>query len=376
MEERLSFDVIQKLAAISQQNGFICERDLLEIDPHFVENPIRREQLTFHLRQAGLALRPALYERRPPATNLADVRVDDAVDLYLKEVAGIPLLTAEEEVELAAAMKRGHLAEEQVAGQSPDALGEETWVALHRYVRQGEVARQHLIQANSRLVISIAKRYLGHGVSLLDLIQEGNIGLIRAVEKFDYTLGYKFSTYATWWIRQAVTRAIADQGRTIRVPVHMCERINQLMQAKRELTQALGHEPSSEELAEALEVPVSRIQQTLQVAQHPLSLDMPMGEEQESLFGDFIEDEQSIHPTDAAAYTLLCEQMQDLMGSLTSREGRVIQLRFGLRNGRTHTLEEVGRMFGVTRERIRQIEAKALRKLRHPHRAQKLRDFL
>lgn len=309
---------------------------------------------------------------RPTTPTTADWRVDDTVSLYLREVAAIPLLSGEEEVQLAKRMEQGRLAATALRSEPAD----EQHYPLQRAVREGESARQHLIKANFRLVISIAKRYTGRGVGFLDLIQEGNIGLIRAVEKFEYQRGFKFSTYATWWIRQAVTRALADQGRTIRIPVHMCERINRVLRTTRELVQQLGREPSVEELAATLHVTVARVEQLLKIAERPLSLEMPVGEEEESQLGDFIEDTISVTPNDAATYQLMREHMIDILGALSPREGRVLQMRFGLRHGRPHTLEEVGHKFGVTRERIRQIEAKALKKLRHPRRAKTLKDYL
>jgi len=306
--------------------------------------------------------------------DLSEIGVDDTVSLYLKEISRIDLLTAEEEVDLAIRMERGQKARLRLSrdGELTPAEKKE----LEGLKADGEAARQHLIKANFRLVVSIAKKYVGRGVSFLDLIQEGNIGLIRAVEKFDYHRGYKFSTYATWWIRQAITRAIADQGRTIRVPVHMCERINKLARVSRGLIQELGREPTSEEIAVELGTTPKKVEKIIEIAQRPLSLEMPVGEEKDSHLGDFIEDEKTQAPTDAASLQLLREQMEDILTSLTPREGRVLQMRFGLKDGHSHTLEEVGRQFGVTRERIRQIEAKALRKLRHPSRSRKLRDYL
>ena len=272
---------------------------------------------------------------------------DDPVRMYLKEIGKVPLLTAEEEQDLAKRMTEGD-----------------------------EEARKKLTEANLRLVVSIAKRYVGRGMLFLDLIQEGNLGLIRAVEKFDYTKGYKFSTYATWWIRQAITRAIADQARTIRIPVHMVETINKVIRVSRKLLQELGHDPSAEEIAQAMDLPPEKVREILKVAQEPVSLETPIGEEEDSHLGDFIPDEEASAPSEVASLSLLREQLFDVMDTLTPREKKVLELRFGLTDGRTRTLEEVGREFGVTRERIRQIEAKALRKLRHPSRSKKLRDFL
>ncbi len=278
------------------------------------------------------------------------VSIEDPVRMYLKEIGKVPLLNAEEEIALAQAMERG---------------GEE-----------GEIAKKKLAEANLRLVVSIAKRYVGRGMLFLDLIQEGNLGLIKAVEKFDYRKGYKFSTYATWWIRQAITRAIADQARTIRIPVHMVETINKLVRVQRQLLQELGREPSPEEIAAEMNMPVERVREILKISQEPVSLETPIGEEEDSHLGDFIQDENVPIPADAAAFTLLKEQLVEVLDTLTDREQKVLRLRFGLDDGRARTLEEVGREFNVTRERIRQIEAKALRKLRHPSRSRKLKDFL
>ncbi len=300
------------------------------------------------------------------------VTVEDAVSLYLKEISQTPLLTAEEERDLAAQVERGRDASSELdEGNGTDKHGD-----LLQAIKEGEAARQRIIESNFRLVVSIAKHYTGRGVSFLDLIQEGNIGLIRAVEKFDYHRGFKFSTYATWWIRQAITRAIADQGRTIRVPVHMCERINKVTRTTRHLAQTLGREPTVDELAEEMEVEPSKIEGILRVAQNPLSLEMPVGDDNDGHLGDFIEDENTAPPLETATNQLLHEEVSSILTSLSPREGRVIQLRFGLKDGRTHTLDEVGRKFGVTRERVRQIEAKALRKLRHPRHTRRLRDFV
>ncbi|WBW50387.1 RNA polymerase sigma factor RpoD [Peptoniphilus equinus] len=275
------------------------------------------------------------------------VSVDDPVRMYLKEIGKIPLLTAEEEVAIAKRMENGE-----------------------------NLAKKELAEANLRLVVSIAKRYVGRGMSFLDLIQEGNLGLMKAVEKFDYTKGFKFSTYATWWIRQAITRAIADQARTIRIPVHMVETINKLVRVQRQLVQELGRDPEPEEIAAEMGIDVDKVREIQKIAQEPVSLETPIGEEEDSHLGDFIPDEEILSPSDAATFTLLKEQLEDVLETLTDREKKVLTLRFGLDDGRARTLEEVGKEFDVTRERIRQIEAKALRKLRHPSRSKKLKDFL
>ena len=275
------------------------------------------------------------------------VSIEDPVRMYLKEIGKVPLLSAEEEIELAKKMEQGD-----------------------------ENAKKRLAEANLRLVVSIAKRYVGRGMLFLDLIQEGNLGLIKAVEKFDYRKGYKFSTYATWWIRQAITRVIADQARTIRIPVHMVETINKLIRVSRQLLQELGREPTPEEIAEEMDMPVDRVREILKISQEPVSLETPIGEEEDSHLGDFIQDDNVPVPADAAAFTLLKEQLVEVLGTLTEREQKVLRLRFGLDDGRARTLEEVGKEFNVTRERIRQIEAKALRKLRHPSRSRKLKDYL
>ncbi len=303
---------------------------------------------------------------------------DDPVRMYLKEIGKVNLLTSEEEVELAQTMAAGAAAKEQMEELS--ALGEEmpaeVTEELEKLIKKGERAKQRLAEANLRLVVSIAKRYVGRGMQFLDLIQEGNLGLIKAVEKFDYTKGYKFSTYATWWIRQAITRAIADQARTIRIPVHMVETINKVIRVSRQLLQELGHDPTPEEIAKEMDMPVDRVREILKIAQEPVSLETPIGEEEDSHLGDFIPDEDASEPAEAASFTLLKEQLIEVLATLTPREEKVLKLRFGIEDGRTRTLEEVGKEFNVTRERIRQIEAKALRKLRHPSRSKKLKDFL
>ena len=303
---------------------------------------------------------------------------DDPVRMYLKEIGKVNLLTSEEEVELAQAMTAGNEAQAQLneLKEAGEEIPEELRIELEKTIKKGERARQRLAEANLRLVVSIAKRYVGRGMQFLDLIQEGNLGLIKAVEKFDYVKGFKFSTYATWWIRQAITRAIADQARTIRIPVHMVETINKVIRVSRQLLQELGHDPSAEEIAEEMNMPAERVREIMKIAQEPVSLETPIGEEEDSHLGDFIPDEDASEPAEAASFTLLKEQLVEVLSTLTPREEKVLKLRFGIEDGRTRTLEEVGKEFNVTRERIRQIEAKALRKLRHPSRSKKLKDFL
>jgi RNA polymerase primary sigma factor len=317
-------------------------------------------------------------EDEPPAKSDDDAGVrsptNDPVRMYLKEIGRVPLLTAEEEVDLAKRVEAGLFASEKLT------MNVSVPVGLHRDLelieRDGQLAKKRLIEANLRLVVSIAKRYVGRGMLFLDLIQEGNIGLIRAVEKFRYTKGFKFSTYATWWIRQAITRAIADQARTIRIPVHMVETINKLVRIQRQLLQDLGREPTPEEIGKEMELPPERVREIQKLSQEPVSLETPIGEEDDSNLGDFIEDSDAVVPIDAASFILLQEQLDSILHTLSEREKKVIQLRFGLTDGHPRTLEEVGKEFGVTRERIRQIESKTLSKLRHPSRSQKLRDYL
>ncbi|HET9155655.1 MAG TPA: RNA polymerase sigma factor RpoD [Myxococcaceae bacterium] len=303
---------------------------------------------------------------------------NDPVRMYLKEIGKVPLLTAEQEVILAKAIDEGEAATAEIdkATDNGRKLSPTRLRELQRTERHGQLAKKKLIEANLRLVVSIAKRYVGRGMLFLDLIQEGNLGLIRAVEKFDYNKGFKFSTYATWWIRQAITRAIADQARTIRIPVHMVETINKLIRIQRQLLQDLGREPTPEEIGREMEFSPEKVREILKVSQEPVSLETPIGEEEDSHLGDFIEDSDAVVPVDAASFILLQEQLDSVLHTLSEREKKVIQLRFGLTDGHPRTLEEVGREFGVTRERIRQIESKTLSKLRHPSRSQKLRDYL
>ena len=341
---------------------------------------------------------PDLADEEPAAEEIADVEeeelvdpnslvnsfsIDDPVRMYLKEIGKVPLLNPDEEIVLAQAMSAGaeakarldELEEQRKNGETPEISPEEE-AQLRKVYQKGESSKQKLAEANLRLVVSIAKRYVGRGMLFLDLIQEGNLGLIKAVEKFDYTKGYKFSTYATWWIRQAITRAIADQARTIRIPVHMVETINKVIRVSRQLLQELGHDPSPNEIAAEMGMPVEKVREILKIAQEPVSLETPIGEEEDSHLGDFIPDEGASEPSEAASFTLLKEQLMDVLSTLTPREEKVLKLRFGIEDGRSRTLEEVGKEFNVTRERIRQIEAKALRKLRHPSRSKKLKDFL
>ena len=303
------------------------------------------------------------------------INIDDHVIMYLKEIGKVNLLTPEEELSLAKRMADGETAKEQLE-EIGEEIDEDTKKQIDLLIADGEKAKKSLAEANLRLVVSIAKRYVGRGMLFLDLIQEGNLGLIKAVDKFDYTKGYKFSTYATWWIRQAITRAIADQARTIRIPVHMVETINKLVRVSRQLVQELGREPTPEELAKELNMPVDKVREISKISQEPVSLETPIGEEEDSHLGDFIPDEDAPAPSEAASFVLLKEQLGAVLETLSEREAKVLRLRFGLDDGRARTLEEVGKEFDVTRERIRQIEAKALRKLRHPSRSKKLKDFL
>ncbi|MEJ2150853.1 MAG: RNA polymerase sigma factor RpoD, partial [Chloroflexota bacterium] len=307
--------------------------------------------------------------------DLSGIASDDTVGLYLKEMARVPLLTTEEEIDLARRLEQGLLSGKRLARANGD-LSSEKRAELQARQEDGMAAREHLIKANTRLVVSIAKKYIGQGVHFLDLIQEGNLGLMKAVEKFDYRRGYRFSTYATWWIRQTITRAIADQGRTIRVPVHMSDRIRRLYKTARQLEQTHGRKPTPEEIAEALGVEPRKVPWMLRVSWQPLSLEHPVGEDEDSELGSFIEDDSTPTPTDSVSDNLLREKVEEVLATLSPREARILRLRFGLHNGRTYTLEEVGQKFGLTRERIRQIEGKALRRLRHPRRSRQLRDYL
>jgi RNA polymerase primary sigma factor len=383
---------IERLVALGRSQGYVTYDDVMEAVPEAELNIEQLEDALATLIEMGIEISDAELEepveeqkeRKETVTvestvtasdiDLSAIDIDDSISLYLKEIGRIPLLTAEQEVSLAKRMEAGRDTKKRLSNNRN--LDHQERVELSAIVRDGKSAQEHLIKANSRLVVSVAKKYVGRGVPFLDLIQEGNIGLIRAVNKFDYRRGYKFSTYATWWIRQAVTRAIADQGRTIRVPVHMYEQINRLARVSRQLVQELGRDPTVEEIAGELGVSPKKVERTIKVSQRPLSLEMPVGEEDDSFLGDFIEDSDAPSPTDQASQQLLRDQIDDIFVSLTPREVRILQLRFGLVDGYSYTLEEVGKKFGVTRERIRQIEAQALGRLRHPSRSRKLRDFL
>ena len=395
---------MRQLLAYGKKKGKLESPELMDAVDELNLEGAQFDQLYDSLEQlgidisAGADLLPDASDDDPPAEEIAEVEeeelvdpntlvnsfsVDDPVRMYLKEIGKVSLLTPDEEIALAKAMASGAEAEEKLRDQrrkrknkEPLPYGPDEEVALLKTKRRGDTAKQKLAEANLRLVVSIAKRYVGRGMLFLDLIQEGNLGLIKAVEKFDYTKGYKFSTYATWWIRQAITRAIADQARTIRIPVHMVETINKVIRVSRQLLQELGHDPSPTEIAEEMNMPVEKVREILKIAQEPVSLETPIGEEEDSHLGDFIPDEGASEPSEAASFTLLKEQLMEVLGTLTPREEKVLKLRFGIEDGRTRTLEEVGKEFNVTRERIRQIEAKALRKLRHPSRSKKLKDFL
>ncbi len=358
-KELPSIESLQELISKGKKQGNLSYREIMDALQDVDLTPEQIDEVYERLTKLGIDIiadtgdGEVLESENGTGADGADVMVsegiglDDPVRMYLKEIGRVPLLTAEEEVELAKRIEAGDME-----------------------------AKRALAEANLRLVVSIAKRYVGRGMLFLDLIQEGNLGLIKAVEKFDYTKGYKFSTYATWWIRQAITRSIADQARTIRIPVHMVETINKLVRVSRQPVQTLGRDPTPEEIAEQMDMPVERVREIMRIAQEPVSLETPIGEEEDSHLGDFIEDQEALAPADVASFVMLKEQLEEVLESLTPREEKVLRLRFGLDDGRARTLEEVGQVFGVTRERIRQIEAKALRKLRHPSRSKKLKDFL
>ncbi len=350
--------VVKELLELGKQKGQLNNQDILDAISEIDFDPEQLEKLYDNLEQQGIEIVEDMGDIKIDDIDLGEgkdsdfvadgaVTVDDPVKVYLKEIGRVPLLSSEEEIDLAIRIANGDVQ-----------------------------AKQRLSEANLRLVVSIAKRYLGRGMQFLDLIQEGNLGLIKAVDKFDYTKGFKFSTYATWWIRQAITRAIADQARTIRIPVHMVETINKVKKVQSQLLHQNGHEPTPDEIADELDLPVDKVREIMRVAQEPVSLETPIGEEEDSHLGDFIPDDGAPAPADAASHTMLREQLSDVLSTLTPREEKVLRLRFGLEDGRSRTLEEVGKEFNVTRERIRQIEAKALRKLRHPSRSRKLKDYL
>lgn len=382
----------QYLLLKADEQDFVTYEDILTAFPEAEENLDEIEDVLARLMEADIAigdvegkmagLDQASVRSTDAGSNGSDfddespldaIRVDDSIGLYLKEIGRVPLLSREEEIALAKRMEAGREAQARLAAGDLDL---KTRVELSVLAQDGLAAREHLVQANSRLVVSVAKKYMGRGVPFIDLIQEGNIGLIRAAKKFDYTLGNKFSTYATWWIRQAVTRAIADQSRTIRIPVHMGDQINKLLRTTHRLTQELGRDPSPEEMANALDLATDKVENMLQVARRPLSLELPVDEEGDSELGDFIENEEAIAPADVVSFSILRDLLHDVLEDLPPREVRILQMRYGLIDGQTYTLEEVGQKLGVTRERIRQIEVQALSRLRHPAHARKLRDFL
>lgn len=394
VEDEEEYPAIARLIDLGRQKSYITLDDILHFFPEAEQDVEQLEEAFSALLSAGIPFMEDVSLQEPTEDELvaveesaeveaepdlalddylANIDTDDTIGLYLKEVSRVPLLTAVEEVQLAQRIEKGRSGREELA---QGAVNPKRRLELRRLVEDGWDAREHLITANSRLVISVAKKYMGRGVPFLDLIQEGNIGLIRATKKFDYRRGHKFSTYATWWIRQAVTRAIADQGRTIRVPVHMGDQINKLLRVQHQLTQRLGREPSVEELAEALDVPPKKVENMIQVARRPLSLETPTDDEEDSVLGDFIEDDEAPPPDETATYNLLREHLSEVLNGLPPREVRILQLRYGLLDGQAYTLEEVGRKMGVTRERVRQIEAQALSRLRHPTIRRKLRDYL
>ncbi|MBQ7095910.1 MAG: RNA polymerase sigma factor RpoD [Clostridia bacterium] len=409
--EKKSF--YKELLELGKSKGSLSNREIMDILDEVSLDPEQIEKLYDMLEEQGIEIIEDSNEDMDDLEQIAEqveskdeegsqidagehTLVDDPVKVYLKEIGKVPLLSGEEEVELAKKMLSGTEAQktldlmkmrdegepiedeelQMMLESLPERFSEEELAALNKTISAGQRAKQRLSEANLRLVVSIAKRYVGRGMHFLDLIQEGNLGLIKAVEKFDYEKGYKFSTYATWWIRQAITRAIADQARTIRIPVHMVETINRVMRVSRQLVQELGRDPTSEEIAREINQPEEKVREILKIALDPVSLETPIGEEEDSHLGDFIPDEDIPAPVEATSQIMLKEQLAEVLDTLTPREAKVLELRFGLRDGRQRTLEEVGKVFDVTRERIRQIESKALRKLRHPSRSRKLKDFL
>ena len=377
--------MLEQLLDTARTQGYLTYGDILEAMPQPEHHVADVDQLYAALQAEGIRVveTPAEIGEPQPTIedelfaelpDLTDVALDDPVRMYLQEIGQVPLLSAEQEVILAKQMEAGDYARTRLQREEYSSWKER--FALEEQVEDAIGARQHLIQANLRLVVSIAKKYTSYGLTMMDLVQEGNIGLMRAVEKFDYTKGHKFSTYATWWIRQAITRAIADQSRTIRLPVHMGEAISQVKRTSHKLQQSMQREPTPEEIADAMGISPTKVRRTLEASMHPLSLEMPVGQEGEGRMGDFIEDDRISTPADAAAASMLREQIEEVLQKLPERERKIIQLRYGLKDGRYRTLEEVGVEFGITRERIRQIEAVALRKLRHPHLGKKLRGYL
>jgi len=384
-------DVVGELLEKAEAQGYLTTDDILDLLPEAEETLEQLEEIFICLHEAGIEVYddqidadaeggqvPSVaaggYGTEDDETyDLSRISSDDTVGLYLREMARVPLLTIEEEVRLAKSLEAGRRAQQILSNDGSNPAERE---GLERQIEEGLAARVHLIKANTRLVVSIAKKYMGRGVPFLDLIQEGNLGLMKAVEKFDYNRGYRFSTYATWWIRQTITRAIADQGRTIRVPVHMSDRIRRLYNTARQLEQEYGRRPTPEEIAAEMNVEPRKVQWMLKVSWRPLSLERPVGEDEDSELGSFIEDEATPTPTQSAYQHLLGEKVEEMLATLSPREARILRLRFGLLNGRSYTLEEVGQKFGLTRERIRQIEGKALRRLRHPRRSRQLRDYL
>jgi RNA polymerase primary sigma factor len=377
----------------AEEQGYLNSSDILSVYPEAEENLAQLDDLFTYLQDRDIDViedeaeeekdedeptEAEISEEEESETELAadlsEIAASDATSLYLREMAHEPLLTAHQEVELARAFTQGRAATKRL--QKNMHLERADREKLQREIEEGKKARDHLVKANTRLVVSIAKRYMGQGVPFLDLIQEGNLGLLKAVEKFDHKRGFKFSTYATWWIRQAITRAIADQGRTIRVPVHVGDRIREMYKVSRSLEQDLGREPTSDEIADEMNLPSKKVSWLLRVSRRTVSLEKPVGEEEDSELGNFIEDESSPTPAESAYHTLLQEKLEEVLSTLTPREARILRLRYGLHNGHAHTLEEVGRKFGLTRERIRQIEVEALRRLRHPRRSRQLRDYL
>ncbi|MBN1178946.1 MAG: RNA polymerase sigma factor RpoD [Anaerolineae bacterium] len=378
-------DTVSELLERAELQGYLTSGDILEVLPEAEDSLEQLEEIFISLHELGIEVYEEDVEVEEDVDvideddeedefyDLSSISADDTVGLYLKEMARVPLLTTDEEVRLARMVEAGRDAQRLIRDNGHDPIER---CHLEGTIEQGVYAREHLIKANTRLVVSIAKKYIGRGVPFLDLIQEGNLGLMKAVEKFDYHRGYRFSTYATWWIRQTITRAIADQGRTIRVPVHMSDRIRRLYRTARQLEQECGRVPTPEEIASEMDMEPRKVQWMLKVSWQPLSLERPVGEEEDSELGSFIEDEGTPTPSQSAYHNLLSDKIEDILTTLSPREARILRLRFGLINGRSYTLEEVGQKFGLTRERIRQIEGKALRRLRHPRRSRQLRDYL